>query len=387
MAEIYRRPELAAQMATQLLRPGVLDEGLRSGLFLSGLRRTGKTTFLLNDLIPALEEAGAIVIYLDLWSDTQTSPGILLQDAVRKTLADLASPTSRILRRLARIGGVDVSAFGINFGFKLDQIGADGGATLAQALAEVVDRTRTELVLIVDEVQHAITSVDGNQVLLALKAARDAINPRPGTPGHFIFIGASSHRAWVNELTARRNQAFFGATSAAYPLLGGDYVEYLLSRLAREGLDRLPSAGAATQAFVTLGNRPEEMLKALRHLRQHLPPGGNPEEHLLVIAATLRSTAADIELLKVEQLGRLATAVFERIASADGDARGLFSAEAAADYSRALGREVRVEEVQPAVNDLLAANLIMRRGHGTYGVTDPFVQEIWREKKALEGEA
>ena len=108
---------------------------------------------------------------------------------------------------------------------------------------------------------------------------------------------------------------------------------------------------------------------------------------MLVIAATLRSTAADIELLKVEQLGRLATAVFERIASADGDARGLFSAEAAADYSRALGREVRVEEVQPAVNDLLAANLIMRRGHGTYGVTDPFVQETWREKKALEGDA
>jgi hypothetical protein len=31
----------------------VLDEGLRSGLFLSGLRRTGKTTFLVNDLIPA----------------------------------------------------------------------------------------------------------------------------------------------------------------------------------------------------------------------------------------------------------------------------------------------------------------------------------------------
>ena len=64
MPDIYRRPELAAQMTRQLLRPGVLDEGLRSGLFLSGLRRTGKTTFLLNDLIPALEEAGALVIYV-----------------------------------------------------------------------------------------------------------------------------------------------------------------------------------------------------------------------------------------------------------------------------------------------------------------------------------
>jgi hypothetical protein len=88
--------------------------------------------------------------------------------------------------------------------------------------------------------------------------------------------------------------------------------------------------------------------------------------------------------MKVEQLGRLATAIFERIASTDGDARGVFSAEAAAEYTKAVGREVRVEETQPVVNDLLAANLIMRKGHGLNGVTDPFVQEIWREKKALE---
>ncbi|MCP1514008.1 putative AAA+ superfamily ATPase [Pseudomonas rhodesiae] len=44
MSSIFQRPELAESMANQLLNPGVLDEGLRSGLFLSGLRRTGKTT-------------------------------------------------------------------------------------------------------------------------------------------------------------------------------------------------------------------------------------------------------------------------------------------------------------------------------------------------------
>lgn len=98
-----------------------------------------------------------------------------------------------------------------------------------------------------------------------------------------------------------------------------------------------------------------------------------------MIAATLRSTAADIELMKVEQLRGLATAIFERIASTDGEARGLFSAQAATDYTKAIGRDVRVEEIQLVVNDLLSANLIMRRGHGMCGVIDPFVQEIWRE--------
>lgn len=45
MIDIFPRRELAADMARQLLKPSALDIGLRSGLFFSGLRRTGKTTF------------------------------------------------------------------------------------------------------------------------------------------------------------------------------------------------------------------------------------------------------------------------------------------------------------------------------------------------------
>ena len=63
----------------------------------------------------------------------------------------------------------------------------------------------------------------------------------------------------------------------------------------------------------------------------------------------------------------------------------MFSNDAASDYSRSVGREVRVEEIQRVVNELMAANILMRRGHGLYGVTDSFVQDIWREKKKLEG--
>ncbi|MFM7674544.1 MAG: hypothetical protein ACKO5F_02905 [Synechococcus sp.] len=99
-----------------------------------------------------------------------------------------------------------------------------------------------------------------------------------------------------------------------------------------------------------------------------------------VIAATLRGSAADLELQKVEQIGGLALAIFDRVAKTDGPARGIFSTEAAAAYGDGIGREVRVEEIQPVVNDLLAANVLMRLGHGLYGVTDPFVQEIWRER-------
>ncbi|ONH54323.1 AAA ATPase domain-containing protein [Pseudomonas cedrina] len=381
MSSIFQRPELAESMANQLLNPGVLDEGLRSGLFLSGLRRTGKTTFLRNDLIPALEAAGALVIYVDLWSDTLANPATLIHNAIYKSLKELQTPGSSVLKTLKRVSNIDVGAAGFKFGFEFDSIGNTDRPTLAQALTEVVDQAKTALVLIIDEVQHAISSDDGNQLLLALKAARDAINPRPNTPGYFLFIGTGSHRAQVSELTAKRNQAFSGATSAAYPLLKDDYVEFLLNLVAMTvKKEKLPSLQAATEAFNTLGNRPEEMLKALRQLLQQ---NGNPDLFLPVIASTLRSAAASIELEKVEQLGSLAQAIFNKIASAEGDAQGIFSTDAAAEYSKTVGREVRVEEIQPVVIALVAENIIMRRGHGIYAITDQFVQEIWLEERAL----
>lgn len=384
MAEVFRRPQLAAELASRLLRPGVLDEGLRSGLFLSGPRRTGKTTFLRTDLIPELEAQGAVVIYVDLWSDTKASPAALVHAAVRQTLTQLATPSSPLLARLQRIKGVELGGMGFRFGFQLEQLGETGGATLAQAFTEVVDQSGCDVVLIVDEVQQAITTDDGNQMLLALKAARDAINPRPTTAGHWLFLGTGSHRALVRELTARRNQAFTGATSLPYPVLDQAYVRHVLRRLRADGVAPLPAEAAAWSAFQALGHRPEEFLRALGQVRASAGSGLTPDQLLPVIAATLRSSAADLELLKVEQIGGLATAIFDRVARSEGPARGIFSAEAAAAYSEAIGRDVRVEEIQPVVNELLGANVLMRLGHGLYGVSDPFVQEIWRERHGGE---
>ena len=285
------------------------------------------------------------------------------------------------LMRLRRIRGLELSGMGFRFGFQLERLGEEGGATLPQALTEVVDQSGGDVVLIVDEVQQAISSEEGNQMLLALKAARDAINPKPGTSGHVLFLGTGSHRALVSELMARRNQAFAGATSLPYPLLNHAYVRHVLDRLREEGMDVLPADEAAWRGFQILGHRPEEFLRALGQLRSNASSGLAPDQLLPMIATTLRSSAADLELAKVEQIGGLARAIFDRVAWSEGPARGIFSAEAATPYGEAIGREVRVEEIQPVVNELLAANVVMRVGHGLYGLSDPFVQEIWRERK------
>ena len=57
-----------------------------------------------------------------------------------------------------------------------------------------------------------------------------------------------------------------------------------------------------------------------------------------MIAATLRSSAAHLELLKVELIGELATATFDRLARSEGPARGIFPTDAADVYGQTVGR-------------------------------------------------
>jgi hypothetical protein len=219
--------------------------------------------------------------------------------------------------------------------------------------------------------------------MLAVKASRDAVNPRPKTPGFLFFIGTGSHRALVGEMAARRNQAFAGAVSVDFPLLGREYVDFVLERLAREGLERLPKAEAVMEAFEVLGRRPEELVKALRLTMMPVEGRVDARAALPAVARTLRAEAAGLELMKVDQMGRLASALFARVAAADDAARGLFGRESLSTYEAALGRTVSAEEVQRVLNALVEANLVMRRGHGLYELADPFVRTIIRERDAL----
>lgn len=378
---IFSRKGLADRMAEQILKPSVLTDLLHSGLFLSGPRRIGKTTFLKNDLIPALEERGAIVIYVDLWSDVKANPRQLVMGAIQKALAELQDPASTLLGKIARVRSLEVGALGFKFGFNLASVGTDQGPTLEEAAQRVVDQTRSSLVLIVDEVQQAITTDDGRSLLQTLKSVREAVNLRPVSAGKFIFIGTGSHRAMVNELVARRSQAFQGAHSMEFPLLGEDYVEHVLGSLRAAGVEDLPSPAVAAAGFRTLDSRPEEFKKALLQLAQRGELAA--DDAFPLIAATLRGAAADVEIRRLEDLGELAVAVFDKIAESEQGQRGLFSADSAAGYASQLGRPVPISELQPVVNVLLDENLIMRRGHGIYEVADPVVRSVWLERRRL----
>ena len=373
---LFPRADYARALADQLLAPSGLHIGVRSGVFLSNIRRVGKSTFLRNELVPELRQRGAIVIYVDLWADVNRAPLDLVLEAVRAELRALQAPGSGLIKRLK---GASLGAAGLSLSFQLDTLGQPGGATLAQAMHELVQKAQTDVVLIVDEVQQAAGTA-GHALMAALKAARDEVNGDPQAQGHFLFIGTGSHRSLMNDMATKPAHPFKGAVTAAFEPLGQDYVAWKLQQLAAAGV-RLPSPEAAWRGFQALGHRPEELDRALTQF-QAAPQGSDAEFNL--ICATLAYTAADLEFARAGEMGgELGERVFARIAAGPEEGtRELYGQAALADYAAALGLPVEVKQVQTTVDGLVAANLIARIGHGRFIISDPYVRSIWRQRQA-----
>lgn len=375
-ASVFHRPGYAQALAQQLLQPGPLDQALRSGVFLSGIRRIGKTTFIRQDLIPALLGRGALVVYVDLWTERSRPPMALVQEAVRTAAAELAEPGSGLLRQLRRVRGVDFGAAGISLGVQLDAIGTAEGTTLADVFVAFVRKAEGDVVLLIDEIQQALGTQDGQNMLFALKAARDRVNTATDLPGRLLIVGTGSHKSLVTDMATRRSQAFAGAHTASFEPLGHDYVAWFLRGLQAAGL-AMPPLQSAVEGFRAMGHRPEELSKAVRQFQAEVAAGraANPEAVFATICATLATASAEIEIQAVEDAGPLAVLAFSRIAG--GHSRGLFGAEALASFTASLGRPVSPNDVSPAIEKLVAANLIVRKGYGSFEVADPFVRQVW----------
>lgn len=373
---VFHRPDYAQALAEQLLDPGPLDQALGSGVFLSGIRRIGKTTFVRQDFIPALIDRGALALYVDLWADRSRSPKTLMHEAVRRAAADISRPDSALLQRLRQVKGLNFGAAGISLGVQLDNLDAPGGATLADVFVDLVDKAQGDVVLIIDEVQQAMATQDGQDMLFALKAARDRVNTATDLPGRLLIVGTGSHKSLVTDMATRRSQAFAGAHAASFRPLGRDYVEWFLHRVKVAGLVA-PPLDAAVAGFETMGNRPEELTRAVRQFQDEVATGRglDPSAVFATICATLAAATAEIEIQTVEDAGELAVLVFSRIAG--GQSRGLYGADALAAFSQALGRDITANDVTPAIDRLIAANLVVRKGHGSFDVADPFVQRVW----------
>lgn len=377
---VFHRTQLAEQMVRGIMASAV-GSASSSGLFLAAPRRTGKSTFVREDLRPALQNAGAIVMYVDLWANKQADPGAVIVAAVRAEL----SKHDGIVARLAKSAGLEKVAVG-GVAFSLDRVGLGKEVSLSGALAALSDETKKPIVLLIDEAQHAITTEAGYDALFALKAARDELN---SSAHHGLRIVATgSNRDKLAMLRNSKDQAFFGAPLVSFPALGPEYIEWFCNGVGLAGpLD----PADVMKHFERASYRPEIIGAAADTLRFDF--GLDPANVGAAFAKAVdeQIEEADVQTLRViHALTPLQSAVL-RVLASESEKYAPFEAGTMERY-RAVLQAIAPDEtltpevsnVQQALTALQEKSLVWKEKRGVYSLEESTTAELLRQHGLLD---
>ena len=372
---IYHRPALAETLVRELAGEGLADYS--SGMFLAAPRRTGKTTFLKYDLIPACVERGWLPVYVDLWVDESADPALLISQAIAGALRECEGTLRKIVHKASvQKASQDLSSPPL-----------PEGTTLTQALDALHQVSEKMVVLIIDEAQHALNSESGVNAMFALKAARDHLTQH--STGHglrLIFTGSSRDK--LANLVLKSKHPFYGAFITPFPLLDRGFVEFVTPIFN----ERLADANQlliddVEYAFKIVGHRPEMLRSLLAEAGLFLGKAGELKELLISGALTHRNDAsveyksAFNDLTPIQQAVLLV--IGERVSNKISFTP--FTERTLKDISQQLeligsGGPATAPGVQKALEALREKELVWKASRGDYALEDVAMAE-WLTRK------
>ncbi|MBK4738765.1 ATP-binding protein [Noviherbaspirillum pedocola] len=218
----FPRPAIAAQHIATFRR------GLISSRVMFARRQMGKTTYLLQDLAPAAQEAGYRVAYVDV--SQSPDPGHALAEAIRGAVkrSRMAWLTNRL----------PVPAAWRH----------DGKIALTDALL-MANRQSCPILLLVDEAQTLSLPAHEN-LAYALRALLDVRRNEVKA----LFAGTAD-KAQPRRFGLAGDPFFQWAYAEQFPVLGPEFVEFVVSSFKRSGSHPLPLE-SALHAFTHLHARP-----------------------------------------------------------------------------------------------------------------------------------
>jgi hypothetical protein len=373
---IFHRPELAQQLLSALQGKLAFSDA-QNGLFLAAPRRTGKSTFLMQDLVPALKSAGVAVVYVDLWADKRRDPGSLIADAIGRELADHLG----IVAKTAKAVGLDKVTVAGALQIDTSKIGKADGLTLADALKNLTKISKKPVALIIDEAQHALTSTEGEAAMTALKSARDQMNV-PGS-AQLMLVMSGSDRDKLLRLVNSSAAAFYGSRVEKMPALDEGFIAEIAQRVEKQYPILKPvDVRSLYESFQTFGSRPQLFLNALGDA---LNPAYERKERFEQTIANAAEEQLELDELQMESdylaLKRIEQVVLWRMLEQGSKFRP-YDAEAHKFYSSKLSRPVSTQQIQAAIESLRERNppLVWKSARSEYVVEDASMHR-WYEKR------
>lgn len=246
----YSRPKLADSLARRLV------EHERFAMF--GPRQTGKTTLLRDEVMPRLEEHGALGVYIECWAD-RTNPLASINYALQKAVSAIEVP-ARGVKRAARTPVRKVSALGVSLEFGDDAkrpVAATPYLQFDNLLTELLAVSGRQVALIFDEFQVVANVADGDNIGAAIRAALTQASARVGA----IFSGSSDIEL-IRMFSQAQTPLYGFASTQAYPLLDVDFIGHVARRF-RSATQRELVQVDAQRVFELLGHQPEPFLHAV----------------------------------------------------------------------------------------------------------------------------
>lgn len=369
----FHRPELADSYCDSLEGTGLLDS--RSGLFLAAPRRTGKSTFLREDLLPAMQRRGWVSVYVDLWADRSKDPALLITQAIKTKLGSFAG----VITKLAKATGVEkVNVFGA-LSLNFEAVGLPDGITISDALEALTVASQKPVALVVDEAQHALTTEPGVNAMFALKAARDQLNQGVDGPRLFLVL-TGSNRDKLAHFVLRRTQPFFGSNVTKFPLLGKAFTD-ALTRYINQHLaaDNQFTPEDMYEAFKLVGHRPEMLRSLVADLALNAGAAQLGKD-LRSGAETVKNHMWAVMESELSELPEVQLAVLE-VMIEQGQTFVPFSEAAKQSYkAKAPDKTISTAAVQAALDSLREKGLIWRAAYGAYALEDESLAHWYRAR-------
>lgn len=374
----YPRKELAEDYCRALAGRSPAKNAT-SGLFLAAPRRTGKSTFLRQDLVPEAERHDWFPIYVDLWADKDRNPAELIAEAIAAELDKRAPVAKRALRAIG-ISKVGAAGTTIDIGDGKTQ----GGITIGAALKKLWENLLKPIMLVIDEAQHALTTQEGEKSLFALKAARDELNQEAGKGIRLLLVMTGSSRDKLTFMVANRKQAFYGSEITRFPLLDERFVEGYAKDFNRQfdTAHQFP-LNAMKMAFELVGCRPETFRRTVADAVANCRGPEGLAEMITTGAEKLQQVTWDDFRNTYVRLTAPQKAVLDAVARLTPNYEP-YGAEAMAAYEKMLGSAPKSSTVQGAIKALQARELIWQSARGSYAFDDELLRDYYLKQMQPE---
>lgn len=354
----FPRPDDAARII------GTLQVGLVSALAIIEPRRRGKTTFLLDDLMPAALAGGMLPIYINLAATSGELEPFLaatIKAAVTHATGPMASLEALGKSRIKKISGkASLTSVEVGGEFELDTVAAPGA--LARVFADLAALQR-DVVFLLDEV-HRLGESAAHTVAWSLRSLLDTHRKR-------MKVVATSSSAASYELFVTGEKRAFNRwfTRTALEPLGVAFVAHLADVTRRHFPKHAVHKGDLAAAFAALGQSP----KFLRdYLNQRLlnPTIGHAEALRLAAAEAARESGHEDAFLRLVPLHKI---VLVAIACGQKELFGEAALKAAG--SVLTGEPVSKTLMQKALRSLAMNGWIIRSARGEYVLADSLFEQ------------